>query len=135
MSRADLRHRAATRRIGHEMAVAKPGHLRIQIRADHEIGPILQEQGRRGRVDNRADTQDQLRTLAPGILHQLDKNLRGEIAPVRELERPHAAIIAGLHHPLGDLGVRMIINGHHTRRQYGLQNLNLVELCHGIYSV
>ena len=106
------------------MAVADLGDLGVQIGTHDEVGPVLDVK-RRGRgIDDRTDAQHHFGALFGGELDDLDEYLRSEIAAVGELESAHAALVAGFHDLLGNLGVSVIENGNHTGLTDGFQNLH-----------
>ena len=112
------------------MAVADPGHLGIEVGTHDEVGAVLDVQGRGRGIDDRTHAQHHFGALPGGELDDLDEHLRSEIAAVGELESAHAALVAGFHDLLGDLGVSVIEYGNHAGLTDGLQNLHFIEASH-----
>ena len=106
------------------MAVADLGHLRIEVGTHDEVGAVLHIKRSRRGVDDRADAENHLGTLLRGELHQLDEDLRSEVAAVGELESAHTSLVAGFEHLLGHVGVGMIKNGNHAGTADGFHDLH-----------
>ena len=98
---------------GVPLAAADLGHLGRQAGLHHEVGPGGNEPlGVSGRV-NRADAQQHIRAVVAHEGHQLLEHVEGLRPAVGELKHAQAALVAGLHNPLGVRSIGVVEHRHH----------------------
>ena len=92
----DFRDRAATGGIGDAAAVAKARNFVDGAGRYEEIGPQLEVEGCRARIEYGAGAECHIGAFGPYEGHKLLEDLVGAVSAVGELEGPYAAVVAGL---------------------------------------
>ena len=127
---ADLGDRSASGNVRYEASVADLRYLRIEERADDEVGSLLNVERRCRSVDHRSRAENHPGKLVVGVFYQSAEDLMREIASVRELEHADPAVVAGLQYGLGCLKVFIVEHRHKPRLKGCGDHLNLVVSCH-----
>ena len=126
----DLGDGAATGAVGHSTAVCYGDYFIDTAGGDQEIGTHLDVEAGGGGVQDGSCAKGHFGALCAYESHELFEHLVCAVAAVREFEGADSAVVAGLHHLLGEFDIGIVEHRHNTCAADDVDCVNLVEFCH-----
>lgn len=126
----NLGNRPATGRVGDLPAVANPGRLFVQHRANNKIGPSVDIHRRRRPITDRTDSKDHLFAFGIAKLCHLRKHFNGPVAAIGKFDNLCPAFNTGGSDSLSRLKIRIIKYRHKPDFLHYRQSFQTCMLSH-----